>query len=216
MANLAARLKDLGAGMLVIDHFSQVLGDADENTSSVARVMSALRNLAENLNLALVLVHHVVKGVSRFGISSSESLRGHGSILASCDLAAVVERQQLDPLGVNIKPVACRGPNVEAFGAKFSYEPKKDGSLELESARFWGITTESVELQVERAILDVIGENSGINQTLLRGLVNQRVLGAGDPTIRQVVARLEKNGLIRVRSGKQNSKLYDLVEGANG
>lgn len=209
-------LSDLGVGLLVVDHLSQVLGDADENTSAVAPVMSALRGLAEALNLALVLVHHQVKGASRFGISSSDALRGHGSILASCDLAAVVERQTLDPLGVGIKPVAVRGPNVSEFAAKFSFEPKQDGSLELETARFWGVKSESVDAEIEAAVVSALQSSPGLNQTALRAAVAESVSGAGDPAIRAMLARLERDKRVFVKKGAQNSKLYSLPGGDDG
>jgi hypothetical protein len=209
-------LSDLGVGMLVIDHLSQVLGDADENTAQVAGVMSALRGMAEALNLALVLIHHQVKSVAARGISSSDSLRGHGSILASCDLACVVERHTLDPLGINIRPVAVRGPGLEQFAAKFSYDQKTDGSLELNTARFWGFCLENVSEEIEQAILDTLRENSEPNQTKLRGLVSKKVPGATDQSIREIIARMEQSKAILWEKAKQNAKIYRLGGGNSG
>jgi len=211
-----AGVQDMAAGLLVIDHFAQVLGEIDENTSGVARVMSSLRGLAESANVAIVLIHHSVKNVARFGISSSDALRGHSSIIANCDLAALVERQTLDPLGINCKPVACRGPALDPFAARFSYEQKSDGSLELESARFFGEAVESVDIQIEQVVIDVLENDPGITQTALRAAVAQRVSGAGDPAIRSMLARLESDGRVVVKRGKQNAKLYELPGGSGG
>lgn len=202
--------------MLVIDHLSQVLGDVDENTSAVAGVMANLRGMAESLDLSLILIHHQIKGVARFGVSSSDALRGHGSILASCDLALHIERQTLDPLGVNVKPVAVRGPGLDEFAAKFAYEQKSDGSLELQSARFFGVGVEAVDAEVEAAIVLVLQDEPDINQTLLRQRVNERVSSAGDPTIRGVIARMERDGRLKIVRGKQNAKLYSLTEASDG
>ena len=201
-----------GAGLLVIDHLSQVLGDVDENTSQVAGIMAALRGLAESLNLAIVLIHHQVKGSTRFGISASDSLRGHGSILASCDLAAVVERQTIDRQAVNIKPVACRGPALENFAAKFGWTAKDDGSLELQEARFFGVDVGSIELEIEAAVLEILEDDPGITQTALRSQVAEQVEAAGDPKIRAVLSRMERAGKVKVKPGKQNSKRYELGE----
>jgi len=212
---LISAVRDAAAGMLVIDHFSQVLGDCDENTSAVSKIMSSLRGVAESQNLALILIHHQVKSAARFGITASDALRGHGSILASCDLAAVVERQVTDPLGVNIRPVAVRGPNVPEFAAKFSFEHKQDGSQELESARFFGVKLESLDDEIEAAVVSALQANSSLNQTALRAAVAEHVTGAGDPAIRSMLTRLERDGRVIVKKGVQNSKIYRLPGGAD-
>jgi len=208
-----AGVKDMALSLLIIDHFAQVLGPVDENTSGVAKIMSSLRGLAESANVAIVLIHHSVKGVARFSISSSDALRGHSSIIANCDLAALVERQTLDPLGINCKPVACRGPALDPFAARFSYQQKQDGSLELESARFFGESVESLDAQIEAAVVEVLAIEANLNQTALRAAVAGRVPGAGDPAIRSMLSRLESDGRVLVSRGRQNSKLYSLPGG---
>jgi hypothetical protein len=200
-----------GAGLLVIDHLSQILGNVDENTSQVAGIMASLRGMAESLNLAIVLIHHQVKGSTRFGITASDSLRGHGSILASCDLAAMVERRTLDRNSVNVKPVACRGPALENFAAKFAWTSRVDGSLELQEARFFGIDISSVEAEIEAAVVEILEDSSGLNQTELRTQVAEQVEAAGDPAIRAALVRMKKADKIKTKRGKQNAILYRLA-----
>lgn len=203
------RIEPYSPGLLVIDHFSQVIGQIDENTSQIASVMGNLRALAEDFNLALILIHHQVKNSGRFGISSSESLRGHGSILASCDLAAVVERSSANIAEITIKPVAVRGAPVSDINAVFAYEAI-EGGTELKSARFFGQEPEDIEFKVKEAILEVVENQDGINQTALRAEVSSLVPGVGDPLIRKLIVGLENSGDLLVKRGKQQSKLYSL------
>lgn len=214
VGNLMATLHDFGAGLLVIDHLSQVLGDIDENTSGMSQVMANLRGMAESMDLGLILLHHQVKSASRFGITSSDSLRGHGSILANCDLAAVVERQVTQREAVTVRPVAVRGPDLDPFGALFTFEHKADGSKELQRARFFGQEAANMDLDIELSVYDVLRESPGINQTALRALVADLVGGAGDTAIRDVIARLETSKKIVFEQGKQRAKLYRLAKEA--
>lgn len=211
MEALAGRLEQRGTGLLFVDHLTQVVGDVDENTSAISEIMGGFRRLAEQLRLAIVLVHHTVKSAGRFGVSAADSLRGHGSLLASSDFAAVVERQVMDRNAVVFKPVAVRGAPVDDFGAVFAFEWKGDGSRELESARFFGQTVEGMDSRLEEAILNVVRESPGINQTALRSETGYTVVDAGDLTIRKVISRLERNGALKVRAGKRQAKLYFLA-----
>lgn len=212
MGMLMDSLSGLDSPTVIIDSLSMVLGGVDENTSAVAPIMQNLRGMAEYLEGGIIAVHHSVKGRQRFGISAADALRGSGIILANCDLALSVERQTSDPLSIAVRPAAVRGPEVDEFAAKFSYE-QKSGSLELESARFWGESVTSIEAEIEAAIMEILGSNGGINQTSLRAEAAAQVSAATDPTIRRVIARMERSGSLQVRKGKQNAKIYSLGNG---
>lgn len=211
IGRLMLRLETYGAGLLVIDHLTQIVGDIDENTSGMAEIMGHLRGMAEAANLALVLIHHQIKNSGRFGVSASDSLRGHGSILASCDLALVVERNIALKDQINLLPAAVRGANVDPISALFTYEHKPGNSLELETARFWGTPVETLNAKIDKTILEVVEENPGLNQSQLRSqaLDLLKPAGIGDPAIRYAIARLVKSGSL-IESTEKNKKIYDL------
>jgi hypothetical protein len=214
VGNLMRRIEHFDAGLVIIDHLTQITGSIDENTSEMATVMSNLRGMAEALNLAVVLIHHQIKGASRFGITASDSLRGHGSILASCDLAALVERSVTQKDQIGVRPAAVRGAGVDNFAAFFTYEHKQDGSLELDKARFWGVPPETAEQGIEQALIDTVSDEPGINQTALRAAVAE-LLDVGDATIRKAISRLVRDGRFTVTDGKKGAKHYSLAEGAS-
>lgn len=211
IGRLMLRLETYGAGLLVIDHLTQIVGDIDENTSGMAEIMGHLRGMAEAAGIALVLIHHQIKNSSRFGISASDSLRGHGSILASCDLAMIVERNRLAKDQINVTPAAVRGADIDSFSAMFTYAHKPGNSLELEEARFWGSKSETVNDEIDKTIIEVVEENPGLNQSQLRSQVLEilKPSGIGDPAIRYGIVRLVKSGNL-IESTEKNKKLYDL------
>lgn len=212
IGNLMLRIAHYQAGLVVVDHLGQITGDIDENTSEMATIMGNLRGMVEASNLAVILIHHQIKGASRFGISASDSLRGHGSILASCDLACLIERDAFNRDQLYIKPAAVRGAGVDNISALFSYSHKNDDSRELQEARFWGVETESLDLQGEQAALEIISDDPGINNTALRTALIDAIEGLKDYKARQVISRLERSGQIVVKTGDKKSKTYFLPE----
>jgi hypothetical protein len=206
------RIQNYQAGLVVIDHLTQITGDVDENTSGMARIVGNLRSMVEELNLALILLHHQIKGATRMGVMSSESLRGHGSILASCDLACLIERNENNRDQVLIKPVAVRGAMVDSFSAIFSYKQKDDGSQELEEARFWGIEAEKLEDQAEAAVIDILTNETNLKYTDLITSLTDDVVNLGNSKARRVISRLEREGTIKFKPGDKGAKLYYLSE----
>jgi hypothetical protein len=210
VSKLIDRLEALGAGLLVVDHLGAVLGGADENSPEISTVMSNFRLIAEACDLSIVLIHHQVKGWSRKRGGAADTLRGHGSILANCDLAALILRDENESGRVEIIPAAVRGPEIDKQGAIWSYE-HKPGTLELGAARFWGDRIVTVAERTNKAVLDALKENPGVNQTALRAAVNRALPNIGDPTVRAAISRLERSGAIFWQEGPKNSKIYYLA-----
>jgi len=211
IGRLMLRIEKYGAGLVVVDHLTQIVGETDENTSKMAEIMGNLRGMAEAANLALVLIHHQVKNSGRFKVSASDSLRGHSSIIASVDLAMVVERNAALKDQVNVIPAAVRGATVDPFSCIFSYAHRSGNSLELETARFWGTPVETLNAKIDKTILEVVEESPGLNQSQLRSQALEilKPAGIGDPAIRYGIARLVKNGGLAEEKDK-NSLVYNL------
>lgn len=208
VAGMMRDFEALGPGLLIIDHLGQS-HKADENTGQMAVVMSSIRTMAEALNFGVGVLHHQIKHIARYGISGSEALRGHSSILAGADLAIQVERMATDRNGVNLKIVASRGYEIPDFGAKFAFEHKSDGSNELETARFFGAQVSSIDDQIEAEILAIVEMSPGLNQSALRSLVSESVENAGDVNIREVIAKVEAEHKVRVETtGKRGAAKY--------
>lgn len=208
IGDLVRRVRLFEAGCIVIDHFGATLGSADENTSQVAEVMTNYRILSEETNATVILVHHQIKHANKYGFTSGDTLRGHGSILANLDLAMLVKRDDMSKDKVSINPVAIRGADFDILGGMWTYEHKQS-SKELQAAKFLGWTIEDTNTQVDNAIIETIKDDPGLNQTALRSIACD-ITGIGDVTIRKRIAYLEKEGEIVSRDGEKNSKLYNL------
>jgi hypothetical protein len=210
IGDLMQRIQNYQAGLVVIDHLTQIVGVVDENSSLMARIVGNLRSMVEELNLSLILLHHQIKGATRMGVMSSESLRGHGSILASCDLACLIERNENNRDQVLIKPVAVRGSVVDSFSAIFTYKQKDDGSQDLEEARFWGIEAEKLEDQAEAAVIDILTGESDLTHTALITALTDAIANLGNFKARRVINRLERERTIKFKPGAKGAKKYYL------
>lgn len=211
---LMERIKSLGdIGILVIDHLGQVLGEIDENSPLISQVMGSIRRIAEECNLAIVLIHHAKKGQGKDGGAPEDQLRGHGAILANVDSAFLIERDKIDRANVKLIPVAVRGADAPNVSAQFSYE--QDPNLELTEARFWRLMWRSNFSRARDAIFQSLGGGKEINQTELRAAVKLLEPGLSDGNIRDAIAALEGTRDIVYRDGKNNAKIYRLAEGTD-
>jgi len=154
ITGLSDLIKHLGAKLIVVDNLGLVTGDTEENSAAMAQVMGNLRWLCDDTGSAVIMVHHQRKtnGLAS-GVRKGESLRGHSSIEAAIDLALLVERKEGQD-DIVIIPTKVRGyKQFDEIGGMFSYT-HKDGTYDLESARFWQVEARSKE----RKDLDIISD----------------------------------------------------------
>lgn len=213
-AALVARIRDLGAGVgvLVIDHLGQALGAIDENSPLISQVMGNIRQIAEECNLAVVLIHHAKKGQGKDSGAPEDQLRGHGAILANVDAAYLIERDKGDRTQMRITPVAVRGPDVPTVGASFSFE--QDANLELTQARFWRIAWRNDARRAGDAVLKVLRDGSK-NYTNLVSTVKELEPDLSDDKIRKAIAVLEGTKEIKYKGGAKGAKIYSVADGSN-
>lgn len=209
VVRLADQIREINAGLVVIDNLGTVTGKADENSAEMINVMAHLRWLAEFTGAAIVVIHHQRKGtaiISRAG----ETLRGHSSIEAALDLALLVEREAGASL-VSVKSTKTRDVDVAPFGAQFSFE-HKDGSKELQAARFFGVAVEDTtsDQAIERAIIEAVTLHHPINQTKLANAVKDALPEIGNNRIRQLANKMVSKKRLTSTSGAHGARLYDL------
>ena len=205
---LSWRVRDLGIGLVVIDNLGAVSGEADENSASMGRVMANFRNLVEETNTCVVIIHHQRKstGFGRMG----EDLRGHSSIRASLDLALLVEREEHNPT-ISLRSTKTRGVDVYPFGALWTYE-HAPGTKDLHQARFFGsaVVDDSSLAAIEQAILDAVGDTAGIKQKDLIDATKDFLPGAGLNKIRNHIVFMTDAGKLTIKTELNNAKTYYL------
>ena len=195
--------------LVIVDNLGVVSGGLDENSIKMAGVMSNWRRLAEDHNLAVILIHHQTKGYDKSeGTRIGASLRGHSSIEAAIDLGLLAERDELSPI-VNIRATKTRGADVSPFSAIFSYV-NKTGTEELQEARFCGVPVSHLSgvHQIEQAILQTVSDSPGINKGDVVSIVKSQLKRAGKNKIRREIERLQESGKLKMEYGKSGANTY--------
>jgi len=214
---LAELIKGLGVRVIFIDNLGLVTGNTEENNGEMAQLMGNLRWLADEHDLTITLIHHQRKSNGTIGGSKGDALRGHSSIMASLDLALLVERPE-NKDDITITPTKIRGyGQFSELGAMFTYE-HRPGTYDLQSAKFWGISPSTAE----RKDLDIIADV--IHEILLAGPMQTELLitavrddmasqpggkAPGINRVRGLIKRLCDAGELRQSSasGKKNISL---------
>ena len=213
-----------GYKLIVIDNLGLSLGDVDENASEVGQVMANLRELAEESLAAVVVIHHQRKGTANTTAAQArkgDTLRGHSSIEASLDFAALVERVEGSD-SIAIIPTKVRDYKVAgSLGARFTYTHVGE-SFDLETARFYSESIESPEelarLVVRYCILTALLQADGeLSKTDLtdktKGVINASgVKSARADDIKGQLQTLLNEGHIAESKGARNSYTYSLTE----
>jgi hypothetical protein len=212
---LMIRIQTQHAQLVVIDNLATVKGSAEENSASMAQVMSQFRLLAERTGAAIVLIHHQRKEfAARKGgdtpTRAGDRLRGHSSIEAAIDLALLVERPP-QANTVTLHGTKVRGVGVPPFGAQFTYL-HKPGTTELATAKFFGLEVEDQvsDHAITRAVLDVVAAAPGPNQTEVVQEVKSTLEKVGVNAIRRVIDMLEQQGTLSTHTGEHGAKLDEL------
>ncbi len=205
---MVKRVNDLGVKLLAIDNLGLISGGADENGHEMIGVMGNLRYLAEQAEIAVVLIHHQRKGNST-GTRAGDSLRGHSSIEGAIDLALCVERDEHSNI-ITIKSTKSRDVDIHPFGGEWRYR-HREGTKELAKAWFMPYEIEDVtsEQAIENAILETVKGKPLLNKTQLVDEA-KRGLQAGVNHIRRTIDKLEKSGRLVANGSKRGAKLYTI------
>lgn len=204
---LERRINTYNVKMVVIDNLGLISPGADENSDDMIGVMSNLRILAERTGAAIILIHHTRKS-NGSNYRAGESLRGHSSIESAIDLALRIEREP-DSNFITIQSTKTRDSDVPLFGAEFIFE-HKPGTHELITAGFAEVETEDTtsDRAIKKLILEIVKENTMLNQKELITEIKNSALQAGEKRIWKLTKQLEKNKQLKTKTGARGSILY--------
>ena len=200
-------LRDVGARVLVLDNLGVIAGDVDENSLDIAHVMANFRHLAEDEEIAVVVIHHERKtGFTKS--RAGDSLRGHSSIEASIDLALRIERTEGSE-SINVSATKSREAHVEPFRVRFVYEQHEDSTL-LQSARFESIPVLNAnDSKIDQEIKRALTKSKPNTGELVESVTV--ATGAGREKVRSRITELvNRKEIIAIPNGQNNATYYRL------
>ena len=230
MSALKLRVKRNGSRVLVLDNLAMVSGDNDENSVVMKNVMFNLRRLSEELQLAVIVIHHERKD-SRPGARAGESLRGSSSIEGAIDLALLVKRADVSSREIMMRSTKTRGDDVVPFAATFTFEKNEDGEtikalfyrtpvdnsmvMDKEEARKINndTTLRTTIVQVlQKAEMNHRSPNTEeIIKEVQDKLANDRKVSKGEKAICAALDQMEADERIKYDNGGKNSKFWRLL-----
>ncbi len=101
-------------GLVFLDTLASCLGDGDENSDGMVRLVAASKYIAARTNACVVLLHHPSK-------NDGAGLRGHGSLAAACDSIIRIEIEELT--GVRIATLVKARDHATGLQIRFEVEP---------------------------------------------------------------------------------------------
>ena len=126
--DLIISIKKRALDVLILDPLVELMGGLDENSNAImGQVFAKLRGLAEECEIAILVVHHTRKGVTVPG--NLEAARGAGALGGSIRIGltlAVMSEAEATDLGI---PKEKRKHYVRLDNAKQSYGPPSDAAL---------------------------------------------------------------------------------------
>ncbi|WP_424359750.1 AAA family ATPase [Methanocella sp. MCL-LM] len=214
MDALEYRIRDCGAKVVFIDCLLTVSGGVDENSTEIGGVLYSFRRLAESTGTAVVLIHHARKTTSN-DTRAGDSLRGSSAIEGALDLALKIHRESPDAKTVTIASTKTRDVDVIPMTAKFVAFNDHNGKP---AARFYRVDPEAAQQATDRslelAIYEVLRLNPDIVQKRLVELARARARDnkRNEKYVIALLDELASKGKISVSRGKNNSKIYRLVD----
>jgi DNA-binding transcriptional ArsR family regulator len=184
---LAALIQKLRPRLVILDTFTAIVKTGSKSGSDVFRAqyaeVSRIRRLAEELRTAIIVVHHMRKGVSD---SAIEAVAGTGGMGAAIDTLWQLKRK---PEGEATLDILGRETEEKTFALRFEQEPfgwrvLGDDAMQLLNAE-------------RRQVLDLLLEEGGLTPAQIA-----TELGKARPAVRQLLKRMREDEQVR----KQGSK----------
>jgi DNA-binding transcriptional ArsR family regulator len=175
---LAALTTKLGPRLVVVDTLTAIIKGGGKRESDVFRSqyaeVSQLRRLAEELKIAIIVVHHVRKGISDGAI---ESIAGTGGIAAAIDTVWALKRK---PEGEATLDVLGREIEERTLALRFEHEPfgwrvLGDDAIQLLNGE-------------RREVLTLLREEGGLTPAQIA-----MELGKSRPAVRMLLKRMRED-----------------------
>jgi len=182
---LEAEIKRIRPRVVFIDTFTAAVKTGGKSGSDVFRSqyaeVSRLRKLAEEYDVAIVVVHHVRKGISDGAI---EAVAGTGGIAAGVDTVWQLKRK---PEGEATLDVVGRETEEKTFALRFTQDPfgwqvLGDDAMQLLNAE-------------RRQVLDLLLEEGGLTPAQIAV-----ELGKSRPAVRQLLKRMREDQQVESRT----------------
>lgn len=197
-------MKILKPKFVIIDNLGLVSGSADENSAEMATIMGSFRQLADNHDACINLIHHQRKSYGTTKTRAGDSLRGHSSIEAAIDLALLIMREE-NSNRIIVKSTKDRSVPVTQFQAEFEYSHIGD-SRELEKAYFKPIIAISEPEQAQQLILKMLEKDPKNKGQLEAAIQNQ--IGASRSRARYYIESMVEQDLIVEEIGERNARIF--------
>jgi RecA-family ATPase len=191
--------------LLVVDNLQRISAGLDEKTNEMDSVMANLRTIAERADLHVLLIHHAVKNAGERA-RKGDSLRGHSSIEAAVDLAMLVTREGKDS-PIRIECTKSRDDEPNPITARLHYTQKPNRMRDLKTAWFASERIETLNDQMQAAVLDAVRDQEGINSSTLEAAVLERFpdTRGARKAIRATLEALEARGELVCKRGEHNA-----------
>ncbi len=209
---MAGIAQGLQAKLIIIDNLRDVSGGVEENSAAMGDVMSNFRRLCEDLDAAVIVIHHQRKSYG-VQVRAGDTLRGHSSIEASLDLALLIDRDEHAET-LTVRATKVRGEDVLPFGGLFTFD-HKEGTKELAKVKFYGLAVEDVgsDAALRRTILETVQLSPKMNKGAVVVATKSLLEAVGINRIRQMIDILASDGALVITTGDNNSKVYSIPSG---
>jgi DNA-binding transcriptional ArsR family regulator len=184
---LAALIEKLQPRLVVLDTFTALVKMGTKSGSDVFRTqyaeVSCLRKLAEQYRTAIIVVHHMRKGISDGAI---EAVAGTGGIAAAVDTIWQLKRKQE---GEATLDVVGRETEERTLAMRFDRDPL--------GWRVLGDDDAQILNSERRQVLDLLREEGALSPAQIAAEV-----GKSRPAVRMLLKRMRADDLVK----KQGSK----------
>jgi biotin operon repressor len=184
---LAAIIQKLQPRLVVLDTFTALVKTGSKGGNDVFRSqyaeVSRLRKLAEEYRTAIIVVHHMRKGISDGAI---EAVAGTGGIAAAVDTLWQLKRK---PEGEATLDIVGRETEERTLAMRFDCEPL--------GWRILGDDDAQVLNSERRQVLDLLREEGGLSPAQIAA-----ELGKSRPAIRMMLKRMKDD----MQVNKQGSR----------
>jgi hypothetical protein len=193
-------LRTLHPRLVVLDTLTALIKGGSKRENDVFRSqyaeVSRIRKLAEDFNTAIIVVHHVRKGMSDTGV---EAVAGTGGIAAAIDTLWHLKRK---PEGEATLDIVGREAEEKTLAVRFDQEPL--------GWRFLGDDCAQLLNAERRQVLELLREEGELSPAQIAA-----ELAKSRPAVRMLLKRMREDGQVKKQGSKYISSLsvsYSVTE----